>query len=178
MQEISLHIMDIAQNSITAKATLIQISLNITKDEIIIEIEDNGCGMSEEMLKNVISPFVTTRTTRKVGMGISLFAQGAQDTGGKFSITSKLNEGTKLKAVYIKNSIDRPPIGDFTGTMHSLIICNPEIDFIVKIINEEENVMDTREVKEILGDVAIDTPDVSLWIKENLEEMALNTDFN
>ena len=118
MKEISLHIMDIVQNSITANAKLIEISLVIDrkKDVISITIKDNGKGMSKEMLANVTSPFVTTRTTRRVGLGISLFKAGAEGSGGSFTITSEEGAGTELTASYVLDNIDRPPIGDFAGT--------------------------------------------------------------
>ncbi|MEF9989545.1 MAG: ATP-binding protein [Christensenellaceae bacterium] len=175
MKEISLHIMDIAQNSITAEATLIGIAADIQYEQntISITITDNGRGMSPEMLAGVTSPFVTTRTTRKVGLGIPLFAAGAEGSGGSFEICSELGKGTTLKAIYILNNIDRPPIGDFAGTVHSLIVCNPDIDFVISVsIDGNIETLDTREIRETLGeDVPIDMPDVSSWIRDSLNEM-------
>ena len=175
MKEISLHIMDIVQNSITANATLIEVELDIryAENTVSIMIRDNGKGMSAEMLRNVTSPFVTTRTTRRVGLGISLFKAGAEASGGSFDIDSQEGVGTVVRAEYKLDHLDRPPIGDFAGTMHTLIVCNPEIDFVITIvIDDSQDILDTREVKESLGeDVPIDTPEVSVWIKENLDEM-------
>ena len=175
MKEISLHIMDIVQNSITANATLVEVRLDIqyAKNTVSVTIRDNGRGMSKEMLEHVTSPFVTPRTTRRVGLGISLFQAGAQATGGEFSIDSTEGVGTVVRAVYALDHLDRPPIGDFAGTLHTLIVSNPDIDFLVAVVvDESEDVLDTREVKQVLGaDVPLDTPDISIWLKENLDEM-------
>lgn len=175
MKEIALHIMDIVQNSITANATLIEISLEIAsrEDTVSVTVKDNGKGMSREMLMHVTSPFVTTRTTRKVGLGISLFKAGAENSGGSFTIDSEEGKGTELSAVYVLDNIDRPPIGDFAGTAHSLIVCNPAIDFVIRVvIDGREDALDTREVRKVLGqDVPLDLPDVSAWLKENLDEV-------
>lgn len=175
MKEISLHIMDIVQNSITANATLIEIVLDIQqqKNELSVSIKDNGKGMSAEMVANVTSPFVTTRTTRKVGLGISLFKAGAENTGGNFVITSELGKGTEVKASYQLNHLDRPPIGDFSGTMQTIIICNPNIDFVVGVVKDNErDFLDTRDIREVLGDdVPLDLPEVSNWVKAQLDEL-------
>ena len=175
MKEIALHIMDIVQNSITANATLIEISLEIARqaDTVSITVKDNGKGMSREMLAHVTSPFVTTRTTRKVGLGISLFKAGAENSGGSFAIDSVEGKGTELTAVHILDNIDRPPIGDFAGTVHSLIVCNPKIDFVIRVeIDGQLETLDTREVRQVLGnEVPLDLPDVSAWLKENLDEV-------
>lgn len=175
MKEISLHIMDIVQNSITANATLIELQLDIqyADNTVSISIKDNGKGMSREMLEHVTSPFVTTRTTRRVGLGISLFQAGAQASGGSFEIDSEEGVGTTVKAVYGLDHLDRPPIGDFAGTVHTLIVSNPDIDFVVTVtVDQAEEVLDTRDVRATLGqDVPLDTPEVSLWLKESLDEM-------
>jgi len=175
LKEISLHILDIVQNSISAQATLICVYLEVDRqaDTLSIRIDDNGRGMDEEMLSRVQSPFTTTRTTRRVGLGIPLFAAGAQGTDGTFSIWSKPGEGTRIKAVYTLNHIDRPPIGDFAGTMHTLIVCNPTLDFVVGVsIDGQGDTLDTREVRKVLGgDVPLDSPDVSIWLSESMQEL-------
>lgn len=175
MKEISLHILDIVQNSISAQATLIGVSLEIDRqaDRLTVCIDDNGRGMDEDMLSRVESPFTTTRTTRRVGLGIPLFAAGAEATGGSFEIESKLGEGTRIRAVYTLDHLDRPPIGDFAGTMHTLIVCNPTLDFVVDVrADGEGDTLDTREVRKVLGgEVPLDSPDVSMWLKESMEEL-------
>ena len=173
MKELSLHILDIAKNSVKAKATVIEIDVteDIEKNLLTIEIRDNGCGMSEEFLKTVKDPFSTTRITRKVGMGISLFEAAAVQCGGKLDITSKVGAGTTLTVTFEYDNIDRAPIGDMAGTMQTLISGSPTIDFIYRHIkNTKEFILDTMEIKQVLGDVPLDTPDVLLWIDGYVNE--------
>ena len=173
MRELSLHILDIAKNSVKAKASLIRI--NITESEaenlLTIEIIDNGCGMSQEFLKTVRDPFSTTRTTRKVGMGISLFEAAATACGGKLELSSVLGEGTTLKTYFQLDHIDRAPIGDMSGTMQTLISGSPDIDFIYcHSKNGKEFLLDTTEMRNMLSGVPLDTPDVLNWISEYIKE--------
>lgn len=174
MTEISLNILDVAQNSVRADATLISITVNAnTKDDLLtITIEDNGCGMTDEQQKNVTDPFFTTRTTRRIGLGVPFFKQACEGTGGSFEIKSKLSEGTKVTAIFVLSSIDRMPLGDMTGTIHSLITLNQDIDFVYTYIhNERQFTLDTREFREILGaDVKFSSYEVSTYIKEYLDE--------
>ena len=173
MKELSLHILDIAKNSVKAKASVIEII--ISEDEetnlLTIEIKDNGCGMSKEFLETVRGPFSTTRTTRKVGMGIPLFEAAAVQCGGYVDIKSEEGVGTEFKVVFEYNHIDRAPLGDMPGTMQVLISGSPEIDFIYrhekngKVFN-----MDTRELRQVLGEVPLDTPDVLAWIDGFIQE--------
>ena len=173
MDQLSLHILDIAQNSIRAEATIIQI--DITEDEkndrYSIEVTDNGCGMDETTLNQVSDPFFTTRTTRKIGLGISLFKQNAEQTGGSLTIESTPGCGCKLKAVFGLKHLDRQPLGDMAGTMTLLIGANPKIQFIY---NHETQLgtfeFDTNEVKEELGKVPINNPDILKALKELIEE--------
>ena len=173
MKELSLNILDIAQNSISANATLIRITVNENPDKNFLKIiiEDNGKGMSPEFLKTVTDPFSTTRKTRKVGMGISLFKLVAEQCNGSFQIHSELGKGTIVTAEFELNHIDRPPIGCIEQTISSLVSCNESIDFIYeKIFNEHNFVFDTREIKCILGGVSLSEPDVILWIQEYIRE--------
>ena len=121
MTEISLNILDVAQNSISAGAKLIEISVvaDIKSDTLTVVIKDNGCGMDEEKLKKVIDPFFTTRTTRKVGLGIPFYKLAAENTGGTFNITSQLGLGTTVTAVFGLSHIDRMPLGDINFTIHT-----------------------------------------------------------
>ena len=173
MKELSLHILDIAKNSVKAGATLIEILISEDKKNnlLTIDIKDNGCGMSEEFLKTVKDPFSTTRTTRKVGMGISLFEAAAMQCGGGLDINSRLGEGTTVHTYFEYDSIDRAPIGDMAGTMQTLISGSPNIDFLyVRTRDDKSFTMDTREIKEALGGVSLDTPEVLMWINEFIEE--------
>lgn len=178
MKELSLHILDIAKNSVKADASLIRINIdeNESENELKIEIIDNGCGMSEEFLKTVKDPFSTTRTTRKVGMGLSLFEAAAIQCGGGLEISSELGKGTNVNVEFELNSIDRAPIGDMAGTMTTLISGSPQIDFIYSHKkNGREFIMKTADIKEVLGDVPLDLPEVVMWIdgyiKEGLSEL-------
>ncbi len=173
MRELSLNVLDIVQNSISAKATVIEIQLfeHISKDLLEINIFDNGKGMTDEQLKSVTDPFYTTRTTRKVGLGIPLFKMAAEMSGGNFKIDSEIGKGTKIYTSYIYSSIDRMPVGDINGTVAMLIQMNPDIDIIyTHSLNDKEYVLDTRDIREQLDGVPLDTPDVISWIKEFLVE--------
>ena len=173
MRELSLNILDIAQNSITANASLITIEVleNTVEHTLLIGIYDNGKGMSEEQVKSVIDPFFTTRTTRKVGMGIPLFKMAAEQTGGSLEIKSELGVGTETRAIFKTDSVDFTPLGDVASTIQMLITMNTDRDFVYKHkVDEKEFVCDTRELKAILGDVPLDTYEVSQWILEFIKE--------
>ena len=177
MRELSLNILDIAQNSISAAASLIEIEVleDTVKNELVIGIYDNGRGMTEEQVQNVQDPFFTTRTTRKVGMGIPLFKLAAEQTGGSLEITSQVGVGTRVRTVFKTDSIDFTPLGDIDSTVITLITMNTDRDFIYRFgIDEKEFVLSTAELKEILGDVPLSEPSVTLWIKEYLAEQTQN----
>jgi anti-sigma regulatory factor (Ser/Thr protein kinase) len=172
MRDISLHILDIAENSIRAGASLVTISMELdkSKDTLTVGIEDNGCGMSEEMLARVKSPFATSRTTRNVGLGIPLFTAGVENTGGSLEIASSPGKGTKLTAVYKYSHIDRPPMGDIAETIYTLTLLNPQIDFVFSAKKDDAFLYDTREIKAALGGVSVSEPEVSKFIREFLQE--------
>ena len=132
MEDLSLHILDIAENSVRAGANLIKITIDedINKDILTIEIEDNGEGMDEETLEKVTDPFFTSKTVRKVGLGVSLLKEAARMAGGDLEITSSPGEGTNLRATFQHSHIDRKPIGDMTATMITLIFGNRDTRFI------------------------------------------------
>ena len=173
MQEISLNILDIAQNSIRAEASLVEIEIaeNVPEDIFSFSVSDNGCGMSEELLERVTDPFVTTRSTRKVGLGISLLRSAAQATGGDVAIKSSLGEGTTLTAVFGHSHIDRQPLGDISSVMTALISMNPDIDFVyTHTFNEKTFTLDTRQLRSVLGEVSFSEMSVMQWIKEYINE--------
>ncbi len=173
MKELSLNILDITYNSIKAKAEKIEITIieSVEKNTVSIEIQDNGCGMDEEFLRKVTDPFVTTRTTRKVGLGIPLFKQSAEDTDGSFSIQSKVGEGTTVSAEFRLDHLDRAPIGDMAGTMVSLIQANDQIRFIYRHVTDQgEFVFDTDELHAQLEDVPLSEPSVLQWIGDYINE--------
>ena len=173
MRELSLNVLDIAQNSVSANASLIEIEL--TEDtkthDLLIGIYDNGKGMTAEQVENVRDPFFTTRTTRKVGMGIPLFKFAAEMTGGKLEIESEVGVGTKVRAYFKTDHLDFTPVGDMTSTMISLITMNLHIDFLYRRkIDGREFTLDTRQLKEILGDVPLNEPSIAMWIQQYINE--------
>ena len=176
MKELSLNILDITKNSVRAEATLIKISLVLDKNGWLeLVISDNGCGMSEEMVKNVTDPFCTTRKTRNVGMGLPLFKMAAELTGGTLEINSKTekgNSGTVVKATFNTNSIDFMPIGDIVSTICILIAGSPEIDFEFTDISPKREIsLKTTDLKEILGsEISLAEPEIQAWLKEYLTE--------
>ena len=177
MRELSLNVMDVAQNSVRAEADLVRITVEESdkEDRLTISIADNGCGMTEDQVRQVIDPFFTTRTTRKVGLGVPLFKLSAEQTGGSFDIQSKVGEGTTTTASYVKSHVDMTPLGDINSTVKILIQCNPQIDFIFTHSADKGSfTLDTRELREVLGDVSLDTPDVLEWIGQYLEENTQN----
>jgi signal transduction histidine kinase len=177
MRELSLNVMDVAQNSVRAEADLVRITVEESdkEDRLTIVIADNGCGMTEDQVRQVIDPFFTTRTTRKVGLGVPLFKLSAEQTGDSFDIQSKVGEGTTTTASYVKSHVDMTPLGDINSTVKILIQCNPQIDFIFTHSADKGSfTLDTRELREVLGDVSLDTPDVLEWIGQYLEENTQN----
>ena len=173
MKDIALHILDIANNSVSAKAKLVEITVDEqdADNTLTITIKDNGRGMSPEFLGRVTDPFTTTRTTRRVGMGIPLFKQNAEATGGYLNIESTENIGTALKAVFMSNHIDCPPLGDIADVVTILITGNSEIDFIyIQRKNNKNAKFDTFEIKEALEEVSINDPHIVIYLNEMIEE--------
>lgn len=175
MKELSLNVLDIAENSVRANATNVWILLNETENDLTITIRDDGCGMSKEFLAKVTDPFSTTRTTRKVGLGIPFFKMEAEQTGGWLTIESTQDaeaHGTVTTAFFYKNSIDYIPLGDLVETICTLIMCAPAIDFTFEHkYPGGETGLSTKEMREILGEeVPLSNPDVIAWIRESLRE--------
>lgn len=183
MKELSLNILDITENSVKAGATLTEIIIEETLDKIVLTITDDGCGMNEETLKNVLNPFYTTRTTRKVGMGLPLLKLQAEQTGGSLEIHSKHIEefptghGTTVKASFMKNHIDCTPLGDVVATVVTLIQGHPDTDFLyVHRLGENQVSLDTRTLRETLEGVPLNTYEVIKWIEEYLNEQYSESD--
>lgn len=182
MPELSLNILDVTQNSVTAGATLIQISISAdtAMDRLTIQISDNGCGMTEEQVRNVTDPFFTSRKTRKVGLGIPFFKMAAELTGGSFTIESQVGVGTTTTAIFGLSSIDRMPLGNMADTMSVLIGPNPDIDFVLTMEKDGAGfVMDTRSFREVLGpEIPLSEPQVlqyvESFINENIDADCLN----
>lgn len=173
MPDIAMHILDIAYNSIRALASLITIKISdhLQNNEVKVEIIDNGSGMDEETIEHVMDPFFTTRTTRKVGLGVPLFKEGALATGGSFNIDSTVGKGTCISASYIKDHLDTPPLGDLAETLVTLIQADDKIDFyFIYESDHKEFILDTKEIKALLEGVKINEPEIILWLKDYIKE--------
>ncbi len=173
MQELSLNVLDVAENSVRAGATLIGVEVDEQPkdDRLTITIIDNGCGMTAEQAAHVTDPFFTTRTTRKVGLGVPFFKMAAELTGGSLQMESQPGQGTTVTASFGLSHIDRMPLGDMAGTVCSLIQCNPAIDFVyTRRYGEHSFVADTREFRKTLGEIPLQTPEVLAFIGEFIRE--------
>ena len=174
MQELSLNILDIAENSVAAGASLIRIETEYATslDRLVIRISDNGCGMTEDRLKCVTDPFYTTRTTRRVGMGLPFLKMAAEITGGSMTVKSRVNEGTEVTAVFGLSHIDRLPMGDLGETMEALIGMHPDRDFVLHFVYDEKDfTADTRLYREVLGEgIGLGEPEVVEFVKEQVTD--------
>ena len=178
MKELSLNVLDIAENSVKARATLISIVLAENEETLCMTVTDDGCGMKEEILRGVIDPFYTTRTTRRVGLGIPLLKLAAEQTGGYVTITSRHeseypdSHGTCVTALFFKKHIDFTPMGDIISTVTTLIQGSPSIDFEFRHEMLDRTVsLDTREMRKILGaEIPLNDPEIMRWIAQYLQE--------
>lgn len=156
MKELSLNILDIAKNSVTAGASRIEITVTEMPSRLTISVRDNGCGMTAEFVAQVTDPFTTTRTTRKVGLGIPLLQMEARMAGGDLSIESAVGQGTTVTAWFDPRNIDMPPLGDLSSSVVTLIQGSPDIDFLfAHQVGEERYTLDTREIREIMGGISL-----------------------
>ena len=183
MKELSLNILDIVQNSISAGADMIEILLTETEDKLLtLTIRDNGHGMSKDALKKVTDPFYTTRKTRKIGMGIPLLKFAAEMAGGKLTVESVSNDenckthGTSVTATFHTDSIDFTPIGDIISTVRVIIHGHPEIDYFFRHVTPSFDVsLDTKKMREVLGsDISLSKSEILEWIEGNLKQQYQN----
>ncbi len=177
MKELSLNVLDIAENSFKAGATLTEIVLKETNDLLTLIIRDNGCGMTREVVQSVTDPFYTTRTTRKVGMGLPLLKMEAEMTGGGLTVSSRHesdfpdSHGTEVTASFYKNHIDFVPLGDIVSSVATLLQGHPDTDFLfTHIFSDKTIVLDTRELRQVLEDVPLNSFEVIKWVEEYLNE--------
>ena len=181
MREIALHLLDIAENSVAARATVISISIceNLIDDTLHASVQDNGRGMDPDILIRVTDPFVTSRTTRKVGLGIPLLKAAAEACNGYLSITSTPATGTRLEVEFQRSHIDRMPLGDITGTILTLIVAYPQINWVFnyKIVTPQGNneyIFNDKPIKEYLEDIPLSEPEVLTYLRELLESGVSN----
>ena len=173
MKELSLNLLDIVENSTRAGASLVTIQVieEPDADRLVLSVEDDGCGMSPELLAAVQDPFTTTRTPRKVGLGIPFLKEGAEMTGGSLELWSREGEGTKISAAYGYSHIDRPPLGDLAETVVTLVQCHERTDFCyTHRYRDREFTLDTRELREVMEGLPLSEPAVLGWIREFVRE--------
>jgi hypothetical protein len=173
MREISLHILDIVQNSIGAGAGRIEVLVTADRvsDSLTVRITDDGRGMTSEMVSSVLSPFVTTRTTRRVGLGLPMLAAAAEMCDGDVCVSSALGKGTTVDATFKLSHIDRAPFGDITSTVIDIIAANPGISFrFEEFVDGRSFFLDTNDVQRELGDAPIQAPPVISWLKDYMNE--------
>jgi hypothetical protein len=171
LKELSLHILDIAENSVNAGATMIEISVseNLNKDSLIIKITDNGKGMSAEKMKNIADPFITSRTTRKVGLGIPFLKAAAEACEGGFEIRSEIGVGTNVEVRFRHSHIDRMPLGDLESTWLNLLIGYPKVHWVLGYsVNEKSYQLDDQPIKEILNEIPLSDPQVIGYLKNEI----------
>ncbi len=172
MKDLSLHLLDVAKNSVAAGARHVAVTLE--EDEVgwlTLTIADDGRGMSPEFLAQVTDPFTTTRTTRKVGLGLPLLRLTAEQTGGSLAVESTLGAGTTVTARFQRRHLDCPPLGDLAGTVALLIQGSPEMEFTYRHTTPRgEAALSTAELRDILGDVSLAEPEVFAWIQDYLTE--------
>ncbi len=173
MRELTLHLLDIAENGVSAGAQNITIMIveELRTDRLKLAVEDDGRGMDAAMVEQVTNPFITTRTTRKVGLGIPLLKLAAEQCNGGLTVDSTPGVGTTVKAEFQRSHIDRMPLGDVAGTMLSLVIGWPHVHWmLIYRVDDEEFVFDDTPVKEILGDVPLSDPEVITFLRGALTE--------
>lgn len=178
MREIALHLLDIAKNAVEADATCLRITLRETDDRLTMIVEDDGCGMEPEFAARAVDPFTTTRTTRRIGMGLPLLRLAAELTGGHMEISSRYKEqypeqhGTRVSVTFCTLHIDCPPVGDIPSTLWTLVQGSPYVDLI--FLHEAPGrvvQLDTREIRAVLGEeIPLSEPAVLAWLGTYLRE--------
>ena len=172
MRELALHLLDIAENSVSAKADAIQIIVeeDHAADRLRISVIDNGAGMSPEMVARVTDPFVTSRTTRKVGLGIPLLKAAAEACNGGLTIQSHLGEGTCVTVEFQQSHIDRMPLGNLASTMLTLVVGSPEVHWVLRYtVDGREFIFDDQPVKEAVDGVPLSDPAILGYLRDTLE---------
>ena len=173
MKEVSLHVLDVAENSINAGASLIEIYIKEDYSNNLLEIviRDNGEGIKPDLVEKASDPFFTTKETRKVGLGLSMFKEACKRCDGEFYINSISGRGTSIKAIFKLNHIDLPPLGDMAGTISTLILSNPEMDIVyLHRVDNDCFELDTRRIKEELKGISINNVEIIKYIKESIKD--------
>ena len=173
MRELSLHVLDLVQNAVEAGASRVELEIieDEAADRLVIAISDNGRGMEENQRSKVTDPFYTSRTTRRIGLGIPLIQMSTQRCDGSLKIASEPGRGTKIEAIYRYHHWDRPPLGDMAETLQSILVGNQGFDFSYSHrVAEREFKLEAAQIWEALGDLPLTQPDVLQWLQEYLQE--------
>lgn len=173
MEELALHILDLVQNSLAAGATevVIEIKEDAAGDSLVITVTDNGSGMDQEFVRRVLDPFTTTRATRRVGLGLSLLAMAARQTGGDVQVSSEKGKGTTVTATFGLQHWDRPPLGDLPATLVTVLAGAPKLDLTYRhTVDGRTFTFRSREIKNRLGEVPINDPKVLTFLRRYLQE--------
>ena len=173
MLELSMHILDIVQNSLAARASRVEIRIgeDLAEDLLALEVKDNGRGMAPEVIRRVTDPFYTSRTTREVGLGIPLLKLAAERCGGCLEVQSLEGKGTRISATFRLNHFDRAPLGDMGETLAVLICGNPGADFLYEHrVDDRTYRLETGEMREVLGTVPLDAPSVHDFVRRDVQE--------
>lgn len=173
MREISLHILDLVQNAIEAGATAVKLEIieDLIKDSMIIRVSDNGRGMNKKMRQLVIDPFITTRTTRRIGLGLPLMDMSTKRCGGYLNIESTPGQGTVIEAMYQHSHFDRPPMGNLVETIKSILVANPVLQFYYNhTVDNKSLAVSSHEIADILDGIPLTQPDVLLWLHGYLSD--------
>ncbi len=173
MRELALHLLDIAENSLAAGARAVTLAVeeDSRTDRLKLLVADDGQGMDEETARLVVDPFVTSRTTRKVGLGIPLLKAAAEACGGWLTISSVVGRGTRLECEFQHSHIDRMPLGDMAGTMLSLLVTAPQVHWVYRhTVNGREFVFDDQPLKDELGDLPLTEPEILSFVRQTLEQ--------
>ncbi len=173
MLELALHILDIAENSVRARAktVFIEITEDHGKDALSIVIRDDGTGMSKAVLEKAMDPFFTTKKVRKIGLGLPMLAEAAQRAGGRFAIESREGMGTRVSAEFQLSHIDRQPLGDVTGVLTALIAGNAGVDILFRHrCGDRVFDLDTKAIRREIGEIPIQQGEVLKWVRQYIQE--------
>lgn len=172
MKDLSMHILDIAENSVRAGSTEVDVELYDQDNRLELVIRDNGCGMDAEMVRNITDPYMTSRTSRKVGLGLPFLKMNAEQTGGSVWVESAPGKGTCVRAIFMKDHIDCIPEGDVPSTLAALMTGHPGVNFRIRIDKNGESFdLSTKEITEILDGIPVSHPKVRVFIRNMLKEV-------
>jgi hypothetical protein len=173
MRELAQHITDLLENSVRAGAHRVEIDLDqqLATDWLVLRVADDGSGMAPEAVARAVDPFFTSRTCRRVGLGLPLLDASARRSGGHLSIDSKPGKGTVVEADFRLSNIDTPPLGDLKTTLMCAIAGHPEVNLRYRhTIDGKRFEIDSAVIKSELGDVPLSHPTVLRWLEQHISD--------